>query len=465
MKIYLRKIDDQCINKQISYPKDILKEFLDGKGDHDTILCEGKTSHLSENVSLLLSTDPRFDSKIKTILNAEGDLQNGDIMIMFKTKSKYIVELLKPNSSKYNSYLELFDDNDRHLLVNLAADSECHDPNYYDECNRNVGGENIIYYGTPGCGKSFFVDKKYKSAEMKIYRTVFHPEYSNTDFVGQLIPQADPMDKSRVTYEFKEGIFTEAFKYAYFHPEEDVVLIIEEINRGNASAIFGEIFQLLDREDSGKSHYYIHNDKIATSLNQTSSYDIYLPSNLHLVATMNTSDQNVFTLDTAFKRRWNMIKIRNTFDEMDADVNKQNKDLDYLRKISSMYIPGSNYTWREFVETINDKLSTKSSSGFSIHSEDKEIGLYFVSKKYLCDKNHDLDMNKRKIFGEKVLMYIWNDVAKTAPNKWFDDKTLDKVLESFERNTIESLQVFNNELFPVKVIPSSTITENQSTND
>ena len=74
-------------------------------------------------------------------------------------------------------------------------------------------------------------------------------------------------------------------------------------------------------------------------------------------------------------------------------------------------------------------------------------------------------MNKRKIFGEKVLMYIWNDVAKTAPNKWFDDKTLDKVLESFERNTIESLQVFNNELFPVKVIPSSTITENQSTND
>jgi len=107
MKIYLRKIDEQCINKQISYPNDILKEFLDGRGEKDTILCEGKTSHHIETVALLLSTDPRFDNGIKRVLAAEGDFKVGDIMVMYKLKSKYQVELIKETNPKYHAFTSL----------------------------------------------------------------------------------------------------------------------------------------------------------------------------------------------------------------------------------------------------------------------------------------------------------------------------------------------------------------------
>ena len=332
------------------------------------------------------------------------------------------------------------------LVEELEEDFE-EDITDYDSAERVECGENLIYYGTPGCGKSYFVDDKLKKEGYIIYRTVFHPEYSNTDFVGQLLPKVDSTDKSKITYEFKKGIFTEAFEYAYKHPGDKVALIIEEINRGNASSIFGEIFQLLDREDNGKSHYFIHNDNIANQLKKPSNYDIYLPSNLSLVGTMNTSDQNVYTLDTAFKRRWTMIKIKNTFAEMDSDTTKSNPNLNYLRELSSMYIPGSSYTWRNFVERVNDRISDKGVT-IAAHSDDKEIGLYFVSKKYLEKNKNVHGTEAKKLFAEKVLMYIWNDIAKTSPNKWFDEKTLDKVLERFENSTTESLLVFNNELFP-----------------
>lgn len=352
-----------------------------------------------------------------------------------------MVDIINDNYQKDDYTEELEDDFEEDLT------------DYDSISDRDTSGENIIYYGTPGCGKSYYVDDKYTSDGYVLFRTVFHPEYSNTDFVGQLIPKANPKDKSKITYDFKEGIFTEAFKYAYYHPHEKVVLIIEEINRGNASAIFGEIFQLLDRDDNGKSHYFIHNENLASQLNKAANYNIYLPSNLSLVGTMNTSDQNVYTLDTAFKRRWTMVKIKNTFAEMDADVEKNNHKLDYLRELSGMYIPGSSYTWRDFVEKVNNKLSTKAPT-ISAHSDDKEIGLYFVSKKYLEDRPNIHGTKSKVLFAEKVLMYIWNDIAKTAPNKWFDEKTLDNVLEKFENSVSESLLVFNNDLFP-EIISSS----------
>ena len=360
----------------------------------------------------------------------------------------YFAELNK--GIKLSSYVKEIDEVPDDIQIDETSDLSVD----YDSVERVKCGDNIIYYGTPGCGKSFLVDDKYTSDGYVIFRTVFHPEYSNTDFVGQLIPRVSKEDKSKITYEFKEGIFTQALHYAYYNPSVKVALVIEEINRGNASAIFGEIFQLLDRDDNGKSHYYIHNENISTHLNKPENYNLYIPSNLSLIGTMNTSDQNVYTLDTAFKRRWSMFKVKNTFEEMDLDVEKKNAKLDYLRELSSMYIPGSSYTWREFVTKINEKISTKTST-LTAHSDDKEIGLYFVSKRYLeANKNTHNSISKR-LFAEKVLMYIWNDVAKTSLNKWFDDKTLDKVLENFENSTSETLLVFNNDLFPLIVLPES----------
>lgn len=116
MKIYIRKIDNQCIEKQMSYTKEILKEFLGGLSDHDTILCEGLKSKEKVNVALLLATDPRFDNSIQKLLKKEGDLAVGDLMVMYKAMGKYIIELVKPSDSRHAAYMQLFG-NDRHVLL------------------------------------------------------------------------------------------------------------------------------------------------------------------------------------------------------------------------------------------------------------------------------------------------------------------------------------------------------------
>lgn len=116
MKIYIRKIDNQCIEKQMSYTKEILKEFLGGLNDHDTILCEGLKSKEKVNVTLLLATDPRFDNSIQKLLKKEGNLAVGDLMVMYKASGKYVVELVKPSDSRYAAYMQLFG-NDRHVLL------------------------------------------------------------------------------------------------------------------------------------------------------------------------------------------------------------------------------------------------------------------------------------------------------------------------------------------------------------
>lgn len=116
MKIYIRKIDNQCIEKQMSYTKEILKEFLGGLNDHDTILCEGLKSKEKVNVTLLLATDPRFDNSIQKLLKKEGNLAVGDLMVMYKASGKYVVELVKPSDSRHAAYMQLFG-NDRHVLL------------------------------------------------------------------------------------------------------------------------------------------------------------------------------------------------------------------------------------------------------------------------------------------------------------------------------------------------------------
>lgn len=316
------------------------------------------------------------------------------------------------------------------------------------------GGYNKIYYGTPGCGKSFFVNSKYNIEDNFVFRTVFHPEYSNADFVGQIIPLVDKKDNSKITYDFHDGIFTQALKCALNHPNKNVILIIEEINRGNASAIFGEIFQLLDRNSDGTSIYSIKNHFLSVSLKQSIDFEIKLPSNLYLIATMNNSDQNVYTLDTAFKRRWELEKIKNTFDDIEsyANIASVPENLKYKYNLSNMYIPGSKFTWKKFVTEVNKKISTKGKN-FSIVSEDKELGVYFVNEKYLSLTPDNYDEKLLKAFAEKVLMYIWNDIAKVDPSKWFkfsddESRTLDVLLAKFEKTSSgESLQVFIDGIF------------------
>lgn len=291
-----------------------------------------------------------------------------------------------------------------------------------------TNGKNIVVYGTPGCGKSFYVQNKLLGAfgvandEQHRIRTTFYQDYTNTDFVGQIIPKVKE-DKS-VTYEFNPGPFALALKMAIERPNESVALIIEELNRGNAASIFGDIFQLLDRTDDGKSQYRITNVNLQDYLNKVFKdrnihFDyIVIPSNLHIVATMNTSDQNVFTLDTAFKRRWKFEKLPNIFTD----------DHEY----AGYYVPGmEGITWKKLVKSINDYIVSRADE---LSSEDKQLGIYFIGKETLSKTQEGTtDAAKKKEFAYKLLEYLWDDVAKYNHSDWFgpDVKTLDQLIEDY----------------------------------
>lgn len=288
-----------------------------------------------------------------------------------------------------------------------------------------IPSTNILLYGVPGCGKSFYVEKNYESKVQEGFtiRVVFHPDYTYSDFVGQLLPvlkeveNAQGVKEEKLQYEFVLGPFTQILKTAYAEPDQQCLLIIEELNRGNAPAIFGEIFQLLDRNDDGKSKYSIYNRDISMALYDEPNKPIKLPSNLTIVATMNTSDQNVFTMDTAFQRRWQMEHIPNKFDFKTAHVNK--------------HLPNSKISWGAFAQTVNKKMHTVN-SGFG-STDDKSLGVYFAT-------DNDLDNAKR--FAEKVLKYLWDDAFKLGRQVLFSNcsEGLSSVIEAYEEAAGDPLE-------------------------
>ena len=291
----------------------------------------------------------------------------------------------------------------------------------YDYSLAKHCGINKVFYGTPGCGKSYYVENvvlaQEEIDENSVFRATFFQDYTNTDFVGQILPKVGV--DGNVTYEFNPGPFTRALKCAIDNPDGKVALIIEELNRGNAPSIFGDIFQLLDRKD-GTSRYPIVNVNVQTYLKKESLYDlgyIKIPANLYIYATMNTSDQNVFTLDTAFKRRWKFEKLTNEF---------LGKDI-----IGGKLVPGlQDVTWKMFVETVNKYIISHATS---LSAEDKQLGKYFVDDDLLMDSTDDYSEEKLKEFAYKVFEYLWADVAKFNRTDWFigEVKSLDILIYKF----------------------------------
>lgn len=276
-------------------------------------------------------------------------------------------------------------------------------------------GQNVLYYGVPGSGKSFTISQ-ICSDDSVMERVVFYPDYSHSDFIGQIVPRLNK-DKN-LEYVFSPGPFTRILKKAYNNPNNMYYLVIEEINRGNAAAIFGEVFQLLDRDCTGKSIYSINNYDIAETVYNDSEHPVRIPSNLTLLATMNTSDQNVFTLDTAFQRRWTMKHIPNNFD------NEHSDDI----------IEGTQITWGAFAQTVNE-LILQNNNGL-ISSGDKRLGVYFARE----------DELKPALFSEKVLKYLWDDAFKLDRDTLFNEKykSIEELIEDYETEANDKLAAVSN---------------------
>ena len=281
----------------------------------------------------------------------------------------------------------------------------------------NNAAKNLIFYGAPGTGKSHEVKKQ--TGELlengdevdlpNVFRTTFHPDTDYASFVGCYKPTMKPTSKEEKTltgkdeeivYEFVPQVFTDAYVYAYNNSDQPTYLVIEEINRGNCAQIFGDLFQLLDR-NGGVSEYKIKADKdLAQYLRDKLDADsqgiqdgkLCLPANLHILATMNTSDQSLFPMDSAFKRRWEWEYVPINYDENIPSGQFK------------VTIGDKSYSWVEFIKQVNEKIFDLT------QSEDKQMGNFFI-KQSIDEKG----------FKSKVMFYLWYEVLRdeTENNKYF----------------------------------------------
>ena len=262
-------------------------------------------------------------------------------------------------------------------------------------------GFNKIIFGSPGTGKSYLVKENYQ-IEGAYERVTFHPEYSFNDFVGGIKPIIN--SDGAIKYEFEPGPFATILKKAILNEHLSYNLIIEELNRANAPAVFGDLFQLLDRNEYGSSEYAITNFDLGEYIYANKERKVSIPSNLSIIATMNSADQNVFVLDTAFKRRWDIEFLPIDFSKC---------------SYAEVEIPQFNLTWEQFVVTINKYLLELANEGIFI-PEDKLIGPWFISESNLYQSN---------LFASKVLGYIWDDVLKNDKEYLFNTSLISSYVD------------------------------------
>lgn len=264
----------------------------------------------------------------------------------------------------------------------------------------------IMLYGAPGTGKSYRISSLIRQSYPSyneyddnpyVFRTTIYRDYSYFDFVGNIMPVTKD---GKISYEFVPGIFTTALFAALRNQDSriDVYLILEEMSRGDIASIFGDIFQLLDRDDTGKSMYGINNKSIYEYLILNRAlkpgYKIVIPKNLHIIGTVNTSDQNVNVIDTAFKRRFD-------FKYVGVEPIKSNNN-GYINNFSINFTSADQYEWVKLYQAINHVIINDLGL-----AEDKQLGPFFLK-----DKGND-DLNRDQV-ANKLLHYLWQDVERVS---------------------------------------------------
>lgn len=320
----------------------------------------------------------------------------------------------------------------------------------------------IIFYGAPGTGKSHKIDNDPHVTDENTIRTTFHPDSDYSTFVGAYKPTMAPMPvnafvgttihhaknaddekayEKKIVYKYVPQAFLKVYVAAWSDLDNPHFLVIEEINRGNCAQIFGDLFQLLDRNNAGSSSYAIHADEDITqflaedkngfaNLSEEqkdairsfvlikdygkteaigdailSGKKLLLPPNLYIWATMNTSDQSLFPIDSAFKRRWN-------WEYMPIDYNAMDWQFE---------VGGKRYLWSDFLKKMNPLVYNLT------QSSDKQMGYFFAkADKKTDDAQPENNLISEKIFLNKVLFYIWTDVLK-------DFETGDKIFRDEEK--------------------------------
>lgn len=281
---------------------------------------------------------------------------------------------------------------------------------------------NRIVFGAPGTGKSHKLKEDCEEINKdfggSFERVTFHPDYSYSQFVGAYKPVMG--NDGSIRYDFVPGpfmrVYVDALKSGLTNNPQPHLLIIEEINRAKVAAVFGDVFQLLDRDDDGVSEYEIQaSEDIRRYLakefeaSPESFRKIRIPNNMFIWSTMNSADQGVFPMDTAFKRRWN-------FEYLGIDKNAEK-----IAGIGKIILEGADETieWNRLRKAINAKMS---SGDFKIN-EDKLMGPFFLSKKAIASDENGMIIDKKAFidaFKSKVIMYLYEDAVKQGKHRFFD---------------------------------------------
>lgn len=405
--VYRLRVDENNDIKFIN--AGIYEKFEDGTEKIDV-------SDYKENMGSLRVLQNLLKENLNYFLSKDGkNISIKDIL--------YLSEL-KEYTKRVNHFLDLTNINVE-IVINKEIEEEVIEE---DEIEiKDIIATNTIFYGAPGTGKSYDLDEKSKKFDF-LERVTFYPEYSHDDFIGCFMPcmsyikndtteyisidgtSSDLPGKPIPYYTFVPGPFTNALVNALNNTDKNVLLIVEELNRANAAAVFGEVFQLLDRTHTGESKYSIsvsneYSEYLASKISTYSKGEkVKIPNNLTICATMNSADQGVNPLDSAFKRRWNFKYVPIDFTE----ATHRHYQVDYAKK---------KVTWEVFAITINKKLKEK------YINEDKHLGQYFITETEIRDSYK---------FASKILLYLFDDVLKFNRKGFFKDyKTFSDLLTDF----------------------------------